>query len=63
MSTGTVKFYNETKGFGFIVDDETGKEIFVHKTGLSETIRDNDRVSFETEEGRKGVKAVNVRKA
>jgi CspA family cold shock protein len=63
MSTGTVKFYNETKGFGFIVDDETGKEIFVHKTGLSETIRDNDRVSFETEEGRKGVNAVNVRKA
>ncbi len=62
MSTGTVKFYNETKGFGFIVDDETGKEIFVHKTGLSETIRDNDRVSFETEEGRKGVNAVNVRK-
>jgi cold shock protein len=63
MSTGTVKFYNETKGFGFIVDDETGKEIFVHKTGLSETIRENDRVSFETEEGRKGVNAVNVRKA
>jgi CspA family cold shock protein len=62
MSTGTVKFYNETKGFGFIVDDETGKEIFVHKTGLSETVRENDRVSFETEEGRKGVNAVNVRK-
>ncbi len=62
MSTGTVKFYNETKGFGFIVDDETGKEIFVHKTGLSDTIRENDRVSFETEAGRKGVNAVNVRK-
>jgi CspA family cold shock protein len=63
MSTGTVKFYNETKGFGFIVDDETGKDVFVHKTGLSETVRENDRVTFDTENGRKGVNAVNVRKA
>jgi CspA family cold shock protein len=62
MSTGTVKFYNETKGFGFIVDDETGKDVFVHKTGLSETVRENDRVTFDTENGRKGVNAVNVRK-
>ncbi len=63
MSTGTLKFYNETKGFGFIVDDETGKDVFVHKTGLSETVRENDRVTFDTENGRKGVNAVNVRKA
>lgn len=62
MSTGTVKFFNETKGFGFIVEDESGKEVFVHKTGLLETIRENDRVSYESASGRKGVNAVNVRK-
>jgi len=62
MSTGIIKFFNETKGFGFIVDDESGKEVFVHKTGLTETVRENDRVSFETAAGRKGVNAVNVRK-
>jgi len=62
MSTGTIKFYNEAKGFGFIVDDATGKEVFVHKTGLSETVREHDRVSFETAPGRKGVNAVDVRK-
>ena len=46
MSTGTVKFFNETKGFGFIKDDESGKEYFVHVTGLSDKIRENDTFNF-----------------
>ncbi|NBV13658.1 MAG: cold shock domain-containing protein [Sphingobacteriia bacterium] len=63
MSTGTIKFFNETKGFGFIKDDETGEDVFVHKTGvLDNNVRENDRVSFEVQAGRKGVNAVNVRK-
>lgn len=62
MSKGTVKFFNETKGFGFIVDEETGKEYFVHVTGLNDKIADNDEVSFDIEEGRKGLNAVNVKK-
>lgn len=62
MNKGTVKFFNETKGFGFIVDAETGKEYFVHVTGLNDKIADNDEVSFDIEEGRKGLNAVNVKK-
>ncbi len=61
MKTGTVKFFNETKGFGFI-KDESGQEIFVHATGLIDKIRDNDAVSFEVAEGKKGLNAVNVKK-
>jgi CspA family cold shock protein len=61
MKTGTVKFFNETKGFGFIKDDETGEEIFVHITGLkSQKIRENDQVTFDVVEGKKGVNAVDV---
>lgn len=64
MQTGTVKFFNESKGFGFIVDDETGQDIFVHVTGLGGTqIRQNDRVTFEVINGKKGLNAVNVKKA
>lgn len=63
MSTGTVKFFNETKGFGFINDSTTGQDIFVHVTGLIDDIRDNDAVQFEVEQGRKGLNAVNVRRA
>ncbi|MBC7893100.1 MAG: cold shock domain-containing protein [Sphingobacteriaceae bacterium] len=64
MQTGTVKFFNESKGFGFIVDDETGQDIFVHVTGLGgTTIRQNDKVSFEVVNGKKGLNAVNVKKA
>jgi cold shock protein len=64
MQTGKVKFFNESKGFGFIVDDNTGEEIFVHVTGLSGlTIRENDEVSFEVQEGKRGLNAVNVKKA
>jgi CspA family cold shock protein len=61
MSTGTVKFFNETKGFGFIKDDESGKEYFVHVTGLSDKIRENDTVTFDIQEGKKGLNAVNVK--
>jgi CspA family cold shock protein len=61
MSTGTVKFFNETKGFGFIKEDESGKEYFVHVTGLSDKIRENDTVTFDIQEGKKGLTAVNVK--
>jgi CspA family cold shock protein len=63
MNTGTVKFFNESKGFGFIKDDKTQKEYFVHSTGLKENIRENDVVNFDLEEGRKGLNAVNVVRA
>lgn len=60
MKEGTVKFFNNSKGFGFIQNEE-GNDIFVHVSGLIDEIRDNDRVSYEEEEGRKGMNAVNVR--
>jgi len=59
--TGTVKFFNNSKGFGFIKHDDTAQETFVHVSGLKEDIKENDRVEFELEEGKKGVNAVNVR--
>lgn len=59
MKKGTVKFFNETKGFGFIKEDN-GPEIFVHVTGLKTEIRENDEVVFEIEQGKKGLNAVNV---
>ena len=62
MKTGTVKFFNETKGFGFIKDDQ-GQEIFVHATGLTDKIKENDTVTFEVAEGKKGLNAVNVKLA
>lgn len=61
MYTGTVKFFNGTKGFGFIVDKESGQEIFVHVSGLVDKIREGDSVTFETQRGKKGMNAVNVR--
>ncbi|MFN5440600.1 MAG: cold-shock protein, partial [Flavobacteriia bacterium] len=60
MSKGHVKFFNETKGFGFIVEEDTNKEYFVHVTGLVDKIKENDEVEFELQEGRKGLNAVNV---
>jgi CspA family cold shock protein len=63
MQTGTVKFFNETKGFGFIKVDETGEDIFVHVTELIDEIRDNDKVQFEIAQGRKGLNAVKVKLA
>jgi CspA family cold shock protein len=63
MNTGTVKFFNETKGFGFITDDDSKQDIFVHITGLNGgQVQQNDRVEFEIQEGRKGMNAVNVRR-
>ena len=62
MKTGIVKFYNESKGYGFIVKDESNQEVFVHQTGLVDAIRQNDKVSFEEVEGKKGINAVNVKK-
>ncbi len=61
MSRGTVKFFNESKGFGFIVEEENNKEHFVHVTGLIDEIRENDEVEFDLQEGRKGLNAVNVK--
>ena len=63
MSKGVVKFFNETKGFGFIIDSETSKEYFVHVSGLVDKVKENDEVEFELEEGRKGLNAVNVKLA
>lgn len=62
MKKGTVKFFNETKGFGFI-KEESGQEIFVHATGLTEKIKENDAVVFDVTEGKKGLNAINVKKA
>lgn len=60
MNTGTVKFFKKDKGFGFIIDDETKKEIFVHKSGLVDEIEADDKVKFDTEKGKKGLNCVNV---
>ena len=62
MTKGVVKFFNDEKGFGFIKDDETKQDVFVHKTGLNQAIRENDAVSYETEQGPKGINAINVTK-
>jgi CspA family cold shock protein len=60
MQKGTVKFFNESKGFGFITDEASGEDIFVHVSGLRDDIREGDTVMFETQSGRKGINAVNV---
>ena len=63
MSKGVVKFFNETKGFGFIIESESSKEYFVHVSGLVDKVKEDDEVEFELEEGRKGLNAVNVKLA
>ena len=60
--TGTVKFFNEEKGFGFIKHDDSNKETFVHANGLIDKIEQNDKVQFDVQEGRKGLNAVNVKR-
>ncbi len=60
MQEGTVKFFNNSKGFGFITSSKSGEDIFVHTSGLIDDIRENDRVQYETAQGRKGINAVNV---
>ena len=63
MQEGTVKFFNETKGFGFITPSNGSEDIFVHFSGLTTKIRENDLVSYEVQQGNKGLNAVNVKLA
>lgn len=58
---GTVKFFNEDKGFGFIQPSDSTEDIFVHSSGLIDKIRQNDKVEYETERGKKGLNATNVK--
>lgn len=63
MKEGTVKFFNDSKGFGFITDSEDNKEYFVHVSGLIDEVREGDNVTFDLKEGRKGLNAVDVKVA
>ncbi len=62
MSKGTVKFFNDSKGYGFVTEDETNKEYFLHVSGLIDEVKEGDAVEFELQEGRKGLNAVDVKK-
>ncbi len=61
MSNGTVKFFNNSKGFGFIAPEDDGKDVFVHVNGLIDEINEGDKVSYDVEEGPKGLNAINVK--
>jgi len=61
MKKGTVKFFNSMRGFGFIKTEDTNEEVFVHKSDITGTIRENDIVEFDVQKGEKGLNAINVR--
>jgi CspA family cold shock protein len=61
MNKGTVKFFNNAKGFGFIKPDDGSKDVFVHKNGLIDQISEGDKVTYDVEESPKGLNAINVR--
>ena len=61
MSNGTIKFFNETKGFGFITPENGGKDVFIHVSGLVDEVRDGDKVTYDVEETSKGLSASNVK--
>lgn len=61
MSNGTVKFFNNVKGFGFINPEDGGKDVFVHQSGLIDEITEGDKVSYDVEDGPKGLSATNVK--
>jgi len=61
MKEGTVKFFNRSKGFGFIEPTDKSDDIFVHQTGLIDQIQENDKVKFDVEQGKKGLNAINVK--
>ena len=61
MNKGTVKFFNNSKGFGFVTEEDTNKEYFVHVSGLIDEIQEGDSVEYELQEGKKGMNAVNVK--
>ena len=63
MEYGTVKFFNNAKGFGFITPDDNSKDVFVHKSDLRDRIKDGDKVAYDVEEGPKGLNAVRVQLA
>lgn len=63
MNTGKVKFFNDSKGYGFIKEQESEKEYFVHVSGLIDEIRQDDDVTFDLKEGKKGLNAINVKLA
>ena len=63
MNTGKVKFFNSEKGYGFVKDDETGQDYFIHVTGLIDEVQEDDAVTYEVTEGKKGLQAVDVKRA
>ena len=62
MNTGVIKFFIESKGYGFITDDESGQDYFVHVSGLKDSVEQGDKVEFELVEGERGFKAQEVKK-